>query len=78
MTLTYQGKPVPFGATVRSEDAGDAGIVGDSGEVYLSGLPPEGTLRAQWGKEQNEQCSARYRFDGSGVQPLVTSQAVCR
>ncbi|MCT6592551.1 fimbria/pilus outer membrane usher protein [Pantoea dispersa] len=78
MTLTYNGRPVPFGASAHSEVSGDTGIVGDNGEVYLSGLPPEGTLHVQWGKRENKQCHARYRLGGTGAQPLVTSQAVCR
>lgn len=78
MTLTHNGKPVPFGATVHSRDSGDAGIAGESGEVYLTGLPPEGTLLAQWGKRPSEQCVATYRLPEPGSQPLIISQATCR
>ena len=78
MTLTHDGKPVPFGATVYSPDTGESGIMGDAGDVYLSGLPPEGTLLAQWGKGPTEQCRAVYHLTASDVQPLIISQATCR
>lgn len=50
ITLTQvNGKPVPFGAVaslVGQEDTRwDTGIVGDSGDVYMSGLPEKGNFR---------------------------------
>ncbi|WP_338322733.1 FimD/PapC C-terminal domain-containing protein [Photorhabdus laumondii] len=42
LTLTHHGKPAPFGTTATLEgkatQAG-SGIVGDNGQVYLSGMP---------------------------------------
>lgn len=39
-----KGKPAPFGAiaTVQNTSSADSGIVGDLGELYLSGLPERG------------------------------------
>lgn len=52
ITLTYHGKPVPFGASAYVSGPEDAksskGIVGDGGQVYLSGVPLRGTLHASW------------------------------
>ncbi|SUH05183.1 Outer membrane usher protein FimD [Salmonella enterica subsp. enterica] len=52
LTLTRSnGEPVPFGATasVDGQDANLASIVGDKGQVFLSGLPEEGLLLVNWG-----------------------------
>ncbi|STM18023.1 fimbrial outer membrane usher protein [Escherichia coli] len=43
----YRNKPVPFGAMVSVPTEGTTqitGIVGDSGQVYLSGLPLQGII----------------------------------
>ena len=50
MMMRPSGKPVPFGTTVSLLDATSAGIVGEDGEAYLSGLPAKGSLKAQWGR----------------------------
>lgn len=41
------GKPAPFGAMASAdlESGTVTGIVGDNGELYLSGMPAEGHLR---------------------------------
>ncbi|CAI1525189.1 fimbria/pilus outer membrane usher protein [Serratia proteamaculans] len=64
MTLSYQGKPVPLGAnaTLVEEDQGqpNSAWVGDGGQVYISGVPEKGTLRVQWGKTGNKQCTVDF------------------
>ncbi|HEI8868025.1 TPA: fimbrial biogenesis outer membrane usher protein [Serratia odorifera] len=63
MTLRRQGGvPVPFGATVTDLAAASAQgfIVGDGGQVYLTGLNGSGTLQVQWGKGASEQCRVSY------------------
>ncbi|MEG0278113.1 MAG: fimbria/pilus outer membrane usher protein [Morganella sp. (in: enterobacteria)] len=50
---------VPFGALVqvkRADGSTVSGIVGDDGEVYLSGLPDSGLLQATWGSSPAQQC----------------------
>ncbi|HDC4393721.1 TPA: fimbrial biogenesis outer membrane usher protein [Enterobacter cloacae] len=58
-----QGK-VPFGATASLKDhpAGEenSSIVGDAGQVYLSGLPERGELRVSWGDGPDSQCRAAF------------------
>ena len=62
LTLSHLGKPVPFGATVlRGEGEGEA-IVGDNGELYLSGLASTGALRVQWGRDQTQRCQVHYQL----------------
>ncbi|WP_411750949.1 fimbria/pilus outer membrane usher protein [Serratia sp. (in: enterobacteria)] len=63
MTLLRQGgAPIPFGATVTdaSQKNAQAFIVGDSGQVYLTGLADSGTLTVKWGNEANQQCQVKF------------------
>ncbi|URN97856.1 fimbrial biogenesis outer membrane usher protein [Leclercia adecarboxylata] len=82
MTLAKaSGQPVPFGATVTvATDKNSAGfIVGDQGQVYLTGLENSGELIARWGREANEQCRVNYALHipeaNSGV---VLSNEICK
>ncbi|EOD4284517.1 fimbria/pilus outer membrane usher protein, partial [Klebsiella oxytoca] len=60
MSLIYNGKPVPFGALVTSDDSQGSSIVADNGQVYLSGMPLAGKVRAKWGEGPNTSCEASY------------------
>lgn len=77
LTLSHYGKPLPFGATVSIAGAAEEGIVGDDGEVYLSGLSPQGTLKAQWGPQPDQQCLTHYHLPDVS-QPLVCQHLECR
>ncbi|POZ16197.1 pilin outer membrane usher protein SafC [Lelliottia aquatilis] len=58
MTLSRKdGSVIPLGAVVQINDV-TAGIMGDDGQVYLTGLPDKGTLLVKWGGKQ--QCEASY------------------
>lgn len=61
MNITRNGKPLPFGALVTGDKV--SGIVGDSGQAYLSGLKNEGTLTAKWGEQQHQRCTIQYRIN---------------
>jgi outer membrane usher protein len=67
MTLTHKGKPLPFGTTVTVGERG--GIVGDDGQVYLSGMPDAGSVRAEWGK--GKYCTANYRLPSEAARQAV-------
>lgn len=81
MTLKQaNGQPVPFGATVSDSDpeaAPGGSIVGDGGQVYLSGVSPQGSLQVKWGS--SEQCRVSYQLPQT-AQPGGISQmdGVCR
>ena len=77
LTLIRYGKPLPFGATVSIAGAAEEGIVGDDGEVYLSGLSPQGTLKAQWGPQPDQQCLTHYHLPDVS-QPLARQHLECR
>ncbi|MBC3378342.1 fimbrial biogenesis outer membrane usher protein [Serratia fonticola] len=60
--LKMDGAPVPFGATVSdpAKKTAQGFIVGDSGQVYLTGLAERGTLIVKWGNEANQTCKVAY------------------
>ncbi|MBW4237657.1 fimbrial biogenesis outer membrane usher protein [Enterobacter roggenkampii] len=63
MTLIRSnGEPVPFGAMVTTSDNASGSIVGDSGQVYLTGMPRKGSLLLKWGNASKEQCNVSYRL----------------
>lgn len=64
MTLHHSGgEPVPFGAIATAANSESSFIVGDKGQVYLTGLSPNGTLLVKWGNEESEQCRVNYRIN---------------
>ncbi|HID9122571.1 TPA: fimbria/pilus outer membrane usher protein [Klebsiella michiganensis] len=72
LSLTRRnGKPVPFGATVSVADTKDTdqSIVGDNGQVYLTGLPEKSKLLVQWSKEASDKCQVNLNIpaDNKGV-----------
>jgi outer membrane usher protein len=71
LTLTRQGKPLPFGANawVSSRDSKSGkGIVGSGGQVYLSGVPAQGIIHASWQQDgQNYQCTAPLTLPADAV-----------
>lgn len=68
--LRDNGQPVPFAALVtigepsqqgsNSFTAANNNIVGDGGQVYLSGLQDQGVLHVQWGQDASQQCQASF------------------
>lgn len=54
------GQAVPFGAmaTADLESGSVTGIVGDEGDLYLSGMPEEGTFLLNWGSDNTK--NVRY------------------
>lgn len=79
MTLTHNGKPVPFGATVTSEGSQGGSIVADNGQAYLSGMPLQGNVLVAWGETPDTRCKAQYRLTQSDQQQVLARvAAVCR
>lgn len=77
LTLTHQGKPLPFGTIVTAGSS--TGIVGDEGLVYLSGMPEEGSLSARWGENAEQQCSMSWRMtDDDKAASVVKMTDECR
>lgn len=76
LQMTHNGKPLPFGATVSTGESDNAGIVGDNGEVYLSGLPLHGKLKAQWGNSADKQCRAHYELPEDSLKRKIVRQSI--
>jgi len=67
MTLSRPGnRPVPFGATVTSatSQSAQAAIVGDAGQVFLTGLADSGVMLVKWGESVDAQCRVTYQLSG--------------
>lgn len=61
--LQREGAPVPFGAIVTDPDQNDNGsIVGDNGQVYLTGMSGSGKLNVSWGNTAAQQCQVSYNL----------------
>ncbi|EPC4333819.1 fimbria/pilus outer membrane usher protein [Enterobacter asburiae] len=70
MTLTRSdGSVVPYGALATLEGQGvGAGVVGEDGQVYLTGLPEQGQMTVRW---SGHQCRVNYTLPekkgGAGI-----------
>lgn len=81
MTLTQaNGDAVPFGATVTVEGNDNQGyIVGDGGQVYLTGLAPRGAMTISWGKGAGDTCKLNYELPGTKSETgVLILNGVCR
>lgn len=74
MTLLYKGLPVPFGAQATLKNGG-SGIVGDDGQVYLTGVPDKGEIAVSWSGAKR--CVVRYRLPDSGARPVTSTEQEC-
>ncbi|CAI1969312.1 Outer membrane usher protein fimD precursor [Serratia fonticola] len=75
--LRTGGAPIPFGATVSdaAQKTAQGFIVGDNGQVYLTGLADSGTLNVKWGGGADQQCQVSYSLvkqttENAGVQTV--------
>jgi len=82
MTLTRDNQPVPFGALVSDlkNRKTNLTIVGDRGEVYLTGLSDSGQLRVSWGKKAEQQCTVNYQIPekSSASKGILALNESCR
>jgi len=80
MTLTRaDGRPVPFGAIATLAGAGGEGsIVGDGGQLFLAGMPANGMLHVQWGKQPDQQCQVVYGLPETAGPEIPEIAAECR
>jgi outer membrane usher protein len=79
MNLIHSGKAVPFGATVTLDSEDDmnddnASIVGEEGQVYLSGVPDKGSLTAKWGDGGAQHCRGNFVLSPPGDNKTVSIQ----
>lgn len=77
MTLNHSHKPVPFGSTVTVNDSQQSSLVGDDGQVYLSGLPQSGTLTVQWGQGDDKRCSVAWQLSAEQMDTFNRLAETC-
>ena len=78
ITVTRGGRAVPFGSVVREETTGITSMVGDDGQIYLSGLPLQGKMLIQWGEGKGSQCFAPFTLPPESLnQAIVVANATC-
>lgn len=81
MIRRANGEPVPFGAMAGLDDGkkSNGSIVGDGGQVYLSGMPDSGTLKVKWGSSAAEGCLVNYRLpEQSATSDIQLINGDCR
>ena len=81
MTLSQRnGQLVPFGAMASVEGTDhNSFIVGDSGQVYLTGLDPEVNLTVKWGNQSANTCRVHYSINMTKLNnDVIIDNAVCR
>ncbi|MBW5405618.1 fimbria/pilus outer membrane usher protein [Morganella morganii] len=75
MTLKHNKTVVPFGAvaSLMSEKPIDenSSIVGDSGQVYMAGLPESGRIFVKWGQDSSQRCIASFNISKLILSPDV-------
>lgn len=82
-TLTRaDGMPVPFGAIVSRVGepvSGQGFIVGDSGQVYLTGINQQTEFNVSWGRSGEEQCQVTIPAPNKKTTaPVAVMSAKCR
>jgi len=85
-TLTFHDAFPPFGAAAHvalaSENHGSStrGIVAEQGQLYLSGVPAQGTVVVSWQDDEGQKsCRAPFRLPAATpVNPVRLISAVCR
>lgn len=82
MTLIQtNGQPVPFGAIVNLQENHSQGyIVGNAGQVFISGAQESGSLTVKWGETSVQTCKLIYRLkDASKLDGgIFMLQGICR
>jgi len=77
-TLTHNGHPIPFGAVVAEKTSGATGIVGETGDVYMTGVPLKGRLEMVWGSGEAAKCEVPYALPaGSEKLPVAQMMLNC-
>ncbi|WP_420254126.1 FimD/PapC C-terminal domain-containing protein [Citrobacter portucalensis] len=62
LTLQHNGNNVPFGALAAlagENEKNYASIVGDNGQVYLTGVSAGDRVMVKWGEKATQQCTAQ-------------------
>ena len=85
-TLAYRDGTPPFGAAARldlpaqGKGSSTSGIVAEKGQLYLSGVPAQGTITLSWREDgAAKTCQAPFRLPNTpSASPVKLVSAVCR
>lgn len=71
------GDAVPFGSVASLQgDRANSAIVGDDGDVFMTGMPEQGSFVVKWGNDASQQCNVAYQAneaqETSGIYRLST------
>lgn len=74
------GLPVPFGATASTNNGENSygSIVGDEGQVYLSGLQNNQKLYVSWGNKPESQCTVNLNLPNEDIGGVLKQNAFCQ
>ena len=75
--LNKDNTPIKFGAVVNVSKKENAGIVGDDGKVYITGLDNNGILDVQWGKGPMDRCRVFYDLKNKNSLGLYSETLKC-
>ncbi len=75
--LNRDNSPIKFGSVVNVSKKGNAGIVGDDGKVYITGLDKNGILDVQWGKGSMDRCRVFYDLKNKNSFGLYSETLRC-
>lgn len=80
MNLTLgNGQYIPFGAIATLKgDNNKAFIVGDKGQVYLTGLPEKFTVNVVWGDDIKSKCHVNYNGENKSDGGVVIVNEICQ
>ncbi|WMY76653.1 fimbria/pilus outer membrane usher protein [Buttiauxella selenatireducens] len=77
--LQANGQPVPFGAIVsNASNKGQGSIVGDQGQVFLTGLDNSAKLFVKWGDAPKDQCQVEVSLPPADAKNIQNINAICR
>lgn len=76
LTLTHHHGVVPFGAVLSME--GMTAIVGEGGEVYVTGLKGTQTFTVQWGDTPEARCAGRISVPEKKDARLLMTAVNCK
>lgn len=76
LTLKHGAGYVPFGAVVSMDNT--TAIVGDDGEVYVTGLKGVQAFTAQWGSEPGMRCAGEIAVPENATARIVLASVNCQ
>lgn len=82
--VTPNGRPLSFGSVISVKDKNNVtqstSIVGEHGEVYLTGLDDTVSVFASWGRSKSDSCTVSFSLPEKNTvsQPVTFLKGVCK